>query len=421
MWDSALSRYHAGAWLLWLAAAMLATLTTRNPYYLALIIGVCLVVNKWLERPEAVATPEPGLEDERLTAMPGSTTPSGPDRRGRLILLRTVVAITVGVALLKGLSLHLGTTVLFRLPEEWPVVGGPITLESLISSGLDALTLLSVLAVFAAFSAGADYYAILRSLPPSLHQVGLITSIAITFVPQTVTRFAEIREAQALRGHRVRRVGDLLPLIMPLLAGGLERSLNLAEAMESRGFSRNPAGSRRVSPVVVQSGLAAGLGLTLVGGTILAFQSTIPIIGWAVIASGVVILGATLLAMGKGTRRYRYRRSVWRKRDIALAALSVGVVAFVVTYRLLEPRALVYYPFPRAHLPAFDPIVALALTFGLSAPTLIPVAREISLGRTVYAHGKIRLLKYRPHRPNAKPPGGAGGADTAAHSRHVRE
>ena len=34
MWSNTAPRFHAAAWLLWLAAAMLAALLTRNPYYL---------------------------------------------------------------------------------------------------------------------------------------------------------------------------------------------------------------------------------------------------------------------------------------------------------------------------------------------------------------------------------------------------
>ena len=36
MWTNAAPRFHSAAWLLWLAAAMLAALLTRNPYYLAM-------------------------------------------------------------------------------------------------------------------------------------------------------------------------------------------------------------------------------------------------------------------------------------------------------------------------------------------------------------------------------------------------
>ena len=173
-------------------------------------------------------------------------------------LVRLVVLVTLIVALFKGLSFHIGETVLFNLPDWLPVLGGPATLEGLASAGLDALQLLAVLAVFTAFSAGADYYALLRSVPAAMHGAGLITSIAITFVPQTVERWGEIREAQSLRGHHVRRATDLLPLVMPLLAGGMERSMNLAEAMEARGFSRSTA-RRTLPPLLVQLGLAGGL------------------------------------------------------------------------------------------------------------------------------------------------------------------
>jgi energy-coupling factor transport system permease protein len=319
-------------------------------------------VSAWLARSERLA---PGGDSP--DAM--SFAPADPTRRGRNLLLGAVVSLTVVVALLKGISLHLGSTVLFSLPEEWPVIGGPITLESMVSSSLDALTILTVLVVFAAFSTGSDYYALLRSVPPFLHQVGLVTSIAITFVPQTVTRFTEIREAQALRGHRVRSIGDLLPLILPLLAGGMERSMDLAEAMEARGFSRGPAKARMARPIVVQAGLAGGLGLVLAGSAWPAFVPAAGYIGWTAALGGVALLAATLRAAGSGTRRTHYKRSVWRERDTLLAAVSVGLIGFLLSYRVLLPSLLIYYPFPRVHPPSFDLIIALAL-LTLAAPAI---------------------------------------------------
>jgi energy-coupling factor transport system permease protein len=363
MWTNSTFHFHAGAWLLWLAAAMLGALGTRNPYYLGLLIGIAWATSAWLGRIAITSA----RQDSDVA---GRDTPVDSVSRSRGLLLRAVVLFTVAIGFLKGLSLHIGTTVLFELPEGWPVIGGPITLESMVWSGLDAFSLLTVLAVFAVFSAQADYYSLLRSLPPFLHQVGLVTSIAITFVPQTVTRFTEIREAQALRGHRVRRVSDLLPLIMPLLAGGMERSMNLAEAMEARGFSRSPAGSRPVRPIVTQAGLALGIGLTLAGGALLAFFATQPLIGWATIALGIGLIAVTLRAVGRGARRRRYRRAAWRERDTALAAVSIGIIVFLLAYKFLAPSALTYYPFPSIHPPTFDPVVALAL-LGLAAPSFI--------------------------------------------------
>src|SRR5436190_11181157 len=272
---------------------MLAALLTRNPFYLAIVTACSLAVNAYLGKGQVEQ------RDNQNPSISQSLKPKAKSQepKSARLLLRTVIVLTLTVALFKGLSLHLGQTVLFTLPDSWPVIGGPITVEPMVSALLDAFALLTILAVFVAFSAGADYYAILRSVPPFLHQAGLVTSIAITFVPRTVDRFVAIREAQALRGHQIRRVGDLLPLVMPLLAGGMERSLDVAEAMESRGFSRSPAGARRLPPILAQTGIAAGLGLILVGATLPAFMGAAFWPSWAVIAAGAGALAATLWAM----------------------------------------------------------------------------------------------------------------------------
>jgi energy-coupling factor transport system permease protein len=280
------------------------------------------------------------------------------------------VLISLVVALFKGMSLHLGATVLFTLPDWIPILGGPVTLEAMASAGLDALTILTVLAVFVAFSAGADYYALLRSVPPFMHQAALVTSIGITFVPQTITRFREIREAQALRGHRVRRIGDLVPLLVPLLAGGMERSMDLAEAMEARGFSRTPGAGRSPRPVVVQLGLVFGLGCVLVGGALFAFAPALPWLAWLVIGAGVALIAVTLRSIGAGVRRSRYRKSVWRDTDTVLVLASAGVLAALFTFRGLAPSLLAYTPFLRISMPPFDLAVAVTIA-GLLAPAAI--------------------------------------------------
>ena len=401
MWNNATPRFHSVAWLLWLAAAMLAALLTRNPFYLGIITVCALAVNAYLGRTQSAgrekatnikvqsqALQQAENPKSKIQSMPLSEA-KGP--KSARLLLRTVIALTLVVALFKGMSLHLGTTVLFTLPEEWPVIGGPITLEAIVSALVDAFSLLTILAVFVAFSAGADYYAILRSVPPFMHQVGLVTSIAITFVPRTVDRFVEIREAQALRGHKIRRVGDLLPLVMPLLAGGMESSLDLAEAMEARGFSRTPPGARRMRPIVAQAGIAIGLAIVLMGAALPAvLPRDMAWPGWVVLAVGLGVLAATLWAMGRGTRRERYTRGVWRGRDTYLAALSIGVAAFLLTYRFLAPSALLYYPFPSIGWPNFDPMVALAL-LGILGPILILALEETgtlksAIHRTPSAH-----------------------------------
>jgi energy-coupling factor transport system permease protein len=288
-----------------------------------------------------------------------------------------VVVITVVAALFKGLTLHSGDTVLFTLPEDWLLVGGPVTLEGLVWAGLDAMQILAVLSVFMAFSAAADYYALLRATPAFMHQAGLVTSIGITFVPQTVARFMEVREAQALRGHRIRRVSDFVPWIIPLLGGGMERSLNLAEAMEARGFSRVTPGARPVSPLMVQLGIAGGLLLVLAGAVLFAFwPPELAWANWAILSGGVLLIALTLWAVGRGARRVRYRRGAWRVPDTLLALASGATIFALVAYRILAPSRLEYVVFPRIETPGLDPVVAIALALLAAPPAILALARK---------------------------------------------
>lgn len=377
MWtrDASPHPFHIGSWSLWLAAAILAALGTRNPFYLALTIAVALMVNRSLTSGDITnqksETGSPNQQtDKRLPTTDNRNTQDAGRSTQLSGLWRVIVLVTFAVAIFKGLSYHIGETVLFALPDWLPVIGGPITLEGMVSAALDAVSLMAVLAVFAAFSAGADYYALLRSIPSAMHGAGLVTSIAITFVPQTIQRWGEIREAQSLRGHRVRRISDLVPLIIPLLAGGMERSVNLAEAMESRGFSRSTARTRALPPIVVQLGLAGGLGLTLVGGTMFAFAPDIPLLGWLLIGLGLALVTFTIWGMSRGIRRTRYRRRVWHAHDTPLAIVSAGILAILLTFKFVAPNLLAYTPFLRISVPSFDPLIAVTIAT-LIAPALL--------------------------------------------------
>src|SRR4030065_1354430 len=78
---------------------------------------------------------------------------------------------------------------------------------------------------------------LLRLIRRAFFPVAVVTSIAVTYLPTTLRQFQQIREAQAVRGHQVRSLRDWLPLLMPLLVGGLEHAMQLAEAMTARGFA----------------------------------------------------------------------------------------------------------------------------------------------------------------------------------------
>ena len=199
------------AWTAWLAAAALPALSTRNPLYLSLTLIAVGITYAALGRRN-----------------PSARSWSAFIRFGALLWLLTIP--------FSMLTSHYGTIVLFYLPRSWPIIGGAITLEALLYSLTGGLALVALLLVFAAFNVAVDQARLLRMTPGFMYQAGVVTGIAVAFVPQMVATWQSIREAQQVRGHRFRGIRDLLPLILPLLVTALERAMQLAESMEARGF-----------------------------------------------------------------------------------------------------------------------------------------------------------------------------------------
>ncbi|RME44487.1 MAG: energy-coupling factor transporter transmembrane protein EcfT, partial [Chloroflexi bacterium] len=196
---------HPITWLVWLTAASIAALSTRNPLYLVIIMLAAAAVRvTWRgQSPTALAWG---------------------------ILIRLGLMLWSVTALFDALVAHQGVTILFNLPAGWPLVGGPITLESLLYGLISGLALTTLLITFATFNSSVSHHRLMRFTPAFLRQAGLIVSIALVFVPQMTAALQDIRRAQRLRGHRFRGVRDLMPLLVPLLGNALERAIGLAEA-----------------------------------------------------------------------------------------------------------------------------------------------------------------------------------------------
>jgi energy-coupling factor transport system permease protein len=338
--------FHIWSWVAWLVAAAVPAFTLRNPLYLALVLGAAWIVYAAL----------------------GRATPVGSSWGSFVKIGLLFFALTIPF---NALSIHMGQIVLFRLPVSWPIVGGPITLEAIIAGAISGLALFTILVVFAAFNAVVDHYQLLRATPGFLFQAGIVVSIAIAFVPQMVLGAKEIRQAQRIRGHRFRGIRDLLPLVMPLLANGLERAIQLAETMEARGFGSAVAPASRRGAVLAQlATLVALLGL-LAGLFLVAFVPERSTWGWALVALGVAVMLAVFWLQGRRVQRTRYRQPRWRARDTAVVATSVVVVAVVVALRLTMPEALFYNPYPPSSLlPPFHPLVGASLLL-LTLPALL--------------------------------------------------
>jgi energy-coupling factor transport system permease protein len=342
------SNFHSIVWLIWLIAGVTAISSNPLPNLIIMAQAVLVATSCHTESPVGHAF---GLF-VRLGLF--------------FVLTRTVLSmIPIG-----GVSY--GATPLLTLPEiELPLwlgglrVGGTATAEMLIFGLISGIRLWTLILVFGAFNAVADHYGLLRRLPRMLFHAGLVTTIALTFVPQVISHLQAIRDAQRVRGHRFRTWRDGLPLIVPLLSGGLERSIQLAEAMDSRGYGHTSA--RQRPTLLSQIAIIVGLTLLALG---LYFGLTGVWQGWIAAATGSMMAVGTLRRLAGSSARTRYLRDRWRPRDTLVAATSLALIVGITALRLSDSGGLIYTTLPRVTLPPFDPLAG-ALLLLLSTPALI--------------------------------------------------
>ena len=115
-----------------------------------------------------------------------------------------------------------------------PVLGQiDITHEELTSAGVNALRLAAVGFAFAAYALLLDHDALLQAV-----RFARPAALATRLMPTLERDAAGFLEALRGRGVEVNGVRGRAVLLSPLLASALERGLNLAEAMEARGYGR---------------------------------------------------------------------------------------------------------------------------------------------------------------------------------------
>ncbi len=334
-------RFDTRAWLIWVTAAAAVGMLAHNPLYSALLLLVSRLV-EWTC----------GRRDAALDMPMGHKT-----------MLRLAAAIFVFSGLYTGLFVHVGDTTLVTIPEGVPLISGPITLESLLSGFSNGLLLLVLLSFFFAFNRVVTADRLARLAPRAFQDLGIVVLVALTYVPETARHVRRIREAQAVRGHRIEGLRDWQPLLIPLLVGGLERAMALAEAMVARGFgatNRTPLSGRLLGV------LALGMGLTF-GGWIIALWWEAP--GWMLMALGIVSVLGVMWAAGRGVQATRYRRRPWQTRDSLLVAASLAPVVFLVLPLNLVAQESMSFSFMNGlRWPPFEPLVGfLLLLYALPA------------------------------------------------------
>jgi energy-coupling factor transport system permease protein len=328
---------------------------TQNPFYLLIVI-LAVGINYF------------------------SLNPKSPTAQGWGVFLHLGLLLVLLSVIFNLLFVRAGATYLFTLPElRWETtselgqvtviqIGGKVSLESLIYGLNKGLALMTILLTFATFNTQVDHYQLLRSTPRFLYQSAIVMTIAITFIPHMFIAQREIREAQALRGHRFRHIRDLLPLFVTLLAEGLERSLTLAESMEARGFSNPPSGQSAQGGLFIKGLIALAL-ISLAGGAFAWSYAPARIIGGVIMLTGGGILVVALWLVSRNVQRSRYRRALWQQQDTLIVIAAIIVILAMLTTWLTHRAALVFYPYPRLEWPAFSPFIGATLLL-IAAPAL---------------------------------------------------
>jgi energy-coupling factor transport system permease protein len=314
---------HPGAWWLWAIALAAAASRTTNPLVLALVIAVAGFV---------------------VAARRGD----GPQTRAFVAFLKLgLVLIAVRVVLQAVLSRSgQGTHVLLTMPEvplpQWAAgvkLGGVVTTEAVLTAFYQGLQLATILCCVGAANALASARRLLSCLPGALYEVGVAVVVALTFAPQLVVDAARVRAAHRLRGQAPGRWRAWRRTALPVLEGALDRSLELAAAMDTRGYGRTGDASpvsRRVTGALVLTGL---LGIC-VGVYGLLDASAAVALGLPTLLAGCLLASCGLVVGGRRTRRSRYRPDPWALPEWAVvgSGAAAALAAFITSLR--DPAAL---------------------------------------------------------------------------------
>jgi energy-coupling factor transport system permease protein len=245
-------------------------------------------------------------------------------------------------------------------------VGGTVEAPVVLQILAEGFAIVGIMAVFGAFNAIASHYELVQSSPRAFHELGVVTTVALAFVPSTIESVGAVREADRARtGNRAVKRGRLLRLVVPVLERGLERAVSLSESMDARGFGYG--GSTKSDMAAGWCGLGALLALA---GAFVALvgRARPAAIGFGILGVALLI-AATKLASGRTRDRRRYRHRRMSRADWGMVAVACTAPMLIGVAGLAGEDSLVWHTSP-LHWPTFEPLVALALV-----PLLVPLVR----------------------------------------------
>ena len=325
------------SWLVWGAACMVPLLMSRHPLIVLQLLVIVLTV--------------------RFVSLPPTHL-----RWGWIVRVAFIFA-GIGVVF-NALTVRTGNQVAFELP----VLNWTITWNAIAYGLVSGLAMVTLVLTGITVAAGLDWIALTRVLPQRLAPLAVSGSVAWSFLPGASQALAEIREAQTARGHTIRSGRDLLPIVVPLLDGSLNRALTMSEALEARGFGSSlPAlGQERKSN-------PAWMALLLVGVLLMAYAISLGdnwLLWIGLVASGIGLIGVLRSPqIVRGTTRYR-EHNLQRADHVVITASAASLVAFLVVASR-DIAAITFNPYPNLTLPPPQAFILLPLAL-LLVPAIYP-------------------------------------------------
>lgn len=244
-------------------------------------------------------------------------------RRAVGAAVRLGLSLALLIVIVNGLVTDRGVTVLIRLGD-WPLLGQVnVTAEALAAGASIGLRAMAAMIAAAVYSACVDPDRVLRLLRPIAGRSALTATLISRLVPVAARDATRLREAAKLRGPAAAPVGRAA-FARRLLAGSLDRSVDVAATLELRGYglpatarldARPSRHDRRFRAVAVALIVFAAAGLLFEAG---GFESY-PRVELATDALTWTLAGASVLAGLAPMRLRRARRRSARPAEVAHA------------------------------------------------------------------------------------------------------
>jgi energy-coupling factor transport system permease protein len=232
-----------------------------------------------------------------------------------------------------------------------------------------ALGIATLVMVAVAFNASVDFVRLLRLAPRSLSQVMMVFTVAVLVVPQGLKQARAVTEARRLRGRGMRGFRAVPSLMLPVLRGALERSVQRAESLDARGFGAGASGGGWPASL----GGAVGLGLCC-WGAFAHFYYGVSTVSSVTIAAGAGMVALALLRNGGDAQR-RLVRDRWQARDWLVLASALAGVLCLLALRIAGAGDANYLAYPRVAAPSFHP-GGVAAFLVLLAPAVVGTPQE---------------------------------------------